>query len=52
VIDDADWHKSKFHAVYKKEGIHPLGVMLKRVFESLKTERERRQGAAEGFRST
>jgi len=28
-----------------------LGVMLKRVFESLKAERERREGAASGFRS-
>jgi len=51
-IDDKDWHKSKFYAVYEEEGIQPLGVMLRRVFESLKTERERRQGAAEGFRAT
>jgi len=51
-IDDNDWHKKKFYTVYKQEGILPLGAMLKRVFESLKKERERRQGAAEGFRAT
>lgn len=52
VIDDPSWHKDKFYTAYESEGLDPLGVMLERVFESLKTERERRQGAAEGFRST
>jgi len=50
VIDSADWHKEKFYAAYESEGLDPLGVMLERAFESLKTERERRQGAADGFR--
>jgi len=50
VIDDPEWHKSKFYAVYKAEGLEPLGAMLERAFESLKKERKRQQGAAEGFR--
>lgn len=52
VIDDPEWHKSKFYKAYESEGLDPLGVMLERVFESLKAERERQQGAAEGFRPT
>jgi hypothetical protein len=51
VIDDATWHKSKFYEVYEEEGLQPLGVMIERVFESLRDERERRRGAADGFRS-
>jgi len=51
VIDSPDWHKEKFYAAYESEGLGPLGVMLERVFESLKAERERRQGTADGFRS-
>jgi hypothetical protein len=51
IIDDPEWHKSKFYAAYEAEGLGPLGVMTERVFESLKQERERRQGAADGFRS-
>jgi hypothetical protein len=50
IIDDPDWHKSKFYAAYEQEGLAPLGVMIERVFESLKQERERRKGAADGFR--
>jgi len=41
-----------FYAAYEQEGLAPLGVMLERAFESLKEERERQQGAAEGFRAT
>jgi len=51
VIDDPEWHKSKFYAAYESEGLEPLGVMLQRAFESLKKERERRRGAADGFQS-
>ena len=51
VIDDPEWHKSKFYAAYQSEGLDPLGVMLERAFESLKQERERRNGTADGFRS-
>ena len=40
VIDDPEWHKSKFYAAYQSEGLDPLGVMLERAFESLKQERE------------
>ena len=50
VIDDPEWHKSKFYAAYQSEGLDPLGVMLERAFESLKQERERRNGTADGFR--
>jgi len=50
VIDSTDWHKEKFYAAYESEGLDPLGVMLERAFESLKAERERRQGTADGFR--
>ena len=51
VIDDPEWHKSKFYAAYQSEGLDPLGVMLERAFESLKLERKRRNGTADGFRS-
>lgn len=50
VIDDPEWHKSKFYAAYESEGLKPIGTMLERAFESLKAERERRRGAADGFR--
>jgi hypothetical protein len=50
VIDDATWDKRTFYQAYEDEGIGPLGVMLERAFESLKTEKERRQGTADGFR--
>jgi hypothetical protein len=50
VIDDPQWHKQKFYAVYEAEGLEPLGVMTERVFESLRDERERRRGTADGFR--
>lgn len=50
VIDSPEWHKSKFYKAYEAEGLEPLGVMLERAFESLKAERERRQGTADGFR--
>ena len=49
-IDDPEWHKSKFYRAYENEGLKPLGVMLDRVFTSLKEERERRRGTADGFR--
>lgn len=51
VIDDPEWHKDKFYAAYQAEGFDPLLTMLDRVFDSLKTERERMEGAADGFRS-
>lgn len=51
VIDDAEWHKDTFYKAYENEGIDALGVMLRRAFESLKDEKERRQGTADGFRA-
>lgn len=50
VIDDPDWHKDKFYAAYQSEGFDPLLTMLDRAFESLKNERERMEGRADGFR--
>ncbi len=50
MIMETEWHKDKFYAAYKSEGLAPLGVMIKRVFDALKDERKRRQGAADGFR--
>lgn len=50
VVDDPEWPKQTFYGVYKQEGPDPLVVMLERAFESLKQERERREGTAEGFR--
>ena len=51
-IDSSEWDKAMFYEAYREEGLQPLGEMLKRAFESLKKERERQEGAAEGFRST
>jgi uncharacterized protein YpuA (DUF1002 family) len=51
VIDDSEWHKRKFYKAYESEGLDPLGVMLERAFESLREERERREGVADGFRT-
>lgn len=51
VIADSEWHKRKFYAAYEAEGLDPLGVMLDRVFNELKQEKERREGAADGFRA-
>jgi len=51
VIDGDSWTKARFYEAYRAEGVDPLGVMLKRVFESLQEERERREGTADGFRS-
>ena len=50
VIDDKTYTKEKFYAVYQSEGLQPLAVMLERVFTSLKEEKERREGVANGFR--
>ncbi|QAS68869.1 hypothetical protein HFTV1-gp36 [Haloferax tailed virus 1] len=50
VIDDESWHKEKFYQAYESEGLAPLGTMISRVIDSLKTEKERRMGAADGFR--
>ena len=52
IIDGPEWDKDTFYEFYKKEGLEPLGEMISRVLNSLQKERERRQGAAEGFRPT
>jgi len=50
VIDGGTWDKATFYEAYRREGLDPLGVMLERVFTALQAERERRSGAADGFR--
>ena len=50
VIDDDTYTKELFYTVYESEGMDPLGVMLERAFKSLKEEKERREGVANGFR--
>lgn len=50
VIEDTDYHKDLFYEVYQEEGLEPLGEFLETVFEALREERERRSGAADGFR--
>lgn len=49
-IDDPEWHKEVFYKVYQQEDLEALGVLLEAAFESLKDERERRRGTADGFR--
>jgi len=51
VIDDSEWRKDTFYQAYRENGLDPLGVMLERAFESLKAEKERREGTADGFRA-
>jgi len=50
VIDDNQYTKELFYTVYESEGMDPLGIMLERTFKSLKAEKERREGVADGFR--
>lgn len=50
VIEDPEYDKALFYQVYENEGIDALGVMLERAFGSLKSEKERRRGTADGFR--
>lgn len=52
VTEDKQLHKDAFYREYEKHGIEVLGVILQEVFESLKKEKKRRQGAADGFRKT
>lgn len=52
VVDDSTLDKSTFYQAYREEGLDPMLTMLDRAFESLKDERERRQGVADGFRAT
>ena len=50
VTDDPALTKREFYRQYEAHGIDPLGVVLEEVFKALKTEKERREGAADGFR--
>lgn len=52
LIDDPEFTKAGAYNTYRESGIEPLGVILEAVFEALKAEEERRQGAADGFRAT
>ena len=50
VTDDPALTKREFYRQYEAHGIGPLGVVLERVMNALKVERERQEGAADGFR--
>ncbi len=50
LINDPEYHKELFYDVYEAEGLDALGTFIQTVFESLKEERKRRRGAADGFR--
>ena len=52
VTDDPALTKREFYRQYEAHGIAPLGTVLERVMNALKVERERRQGIADGFRSS
>jgi len=52
VVDSPEWDKQTFYGLYEKEGLEPIGKLLIRALNSLLKERERQQGAAEGFRAT
>ena len=50
VIDDPEWSKSLFYEVYQDNGFQALEALLESAFNALKQERERMEGAADGFR--
>ena len=50
VVDDPMLDKKEFYKVYESEGLEVLGEMLNDVFGAIEDERERIQGAADGFR--
>lgn len=50
-VADSAYDKRTFYQAYQSEGLDALGVILERAFESLKAEKERREGTADGFRS-
>jgi len=50
VIDDDTWDAPTLLAAYKKEGHGAIMTMMNNVFSSLTKEKERAEGAAEGFR--
>jgi hypothetical protein len=52
VVESPEWDKQTFYGLYEKEGLEPIGKLLIRALNSLLKERERQQGAAEGFRAT
>jgi len=52
LIEDPTWDKGTFYEAYERTGIEPLLEMFEGVFSAIKSERERQEGAAEGFRPT
>ena len=50
VTDDPALTKREFYRQYEAHGIDPLGVVLEEVMTALRDEKERREGAADGFR--
>jgi len=50
VIVDDGWTANRFYAAYEQTTLEALGEMLVTAFTALSEERERRSGAADGFR--
>lgn len=50
LIDDPEWDKRTFYQAYREEGPTPVLNMLDRAFDSLKKEKKRMEGRADGFR--
>jgi len=52
LITDPTWDKETFYEAYERTGHEALLEMFTEVFNAIKSERERQEGAAEGFRAT
>lgn len=50
LIDDPEYNKDLFYKVYLQNDLGELNGLLDTAFKSLKTERKRRRGTADGFR--
>jgi len=51
IVQDSGLDKDAFYTAYRQEGIDELGNMIETVFEAIEQEVERKQGAADGFRT-
>jgi len=52
LITDPTWDKETFYEAYERTGHEALLEMFTEVFNAIKSERERQEGATEGFRAT
>ena len=50
IIDDPEYDADLFYAIYEQESAEILGEFIQQILESLQAERERQQGAIDGFR--